>query len=660
MSKFLRTYFGFFFRDNPPEGKTVKKVPAASLLFVLFILVNGVAYFVIEYNKNREVDIELNNHVRSLETNYHSFLYMTTQMANTFYELTVSDKRVLEIMSQASKPTVSEAQKRMLRNELYTLVKNNFSIYKTDGVILYNFVLPDNAMFLRVHKPEKFGDDLSPVREDIKIANQTRKITRGFVQGRIAHGFRNAYPLFDANNRFVGVVEISFSSESLQTQFNKVDKIHTHFLVNKSVFDSRMWSMKEWMINYVKSAENKDYMFAILGKHNQNHSEKMIRTKEMLAAVEDEIDAKMHESKTFALYVRNAENEIEIISFYPIKDMHGKKTLAWIVAYEKNDFIEVVLMFTMVLHVAVFIILLLLFYLIYYLLYQKEILQREVSKQTKVLQQTNDALQQSQASLEELNQSLVDKVNENVKELRKKDSVMIQQSRFAAMGEMLSMIAHQWRQPISSISTAAINVSMKQELGELDEETVNKQMQFIQTQCHQMSVTINDFMDFFKPDRAKENFMLTACLETVEKMVAPQLHNRSITLKLSIEDNLSLYGVKNEFDHVLLNLISNAKDALGKKEHEEKIISVQASKQQEMLKVSVSDNAGGIPEEIIEKIFDPYFTTKHSSQGTGIGLYMTRTIVERHFNGKISVSNAKEGAEFIVELPLSQNIQEGT
>ena len=244
------------------------------------------------------------------------------------------------------------------------------------------------------------------------------------------------------------------------------------------------------------------------------------------------------------------------------------------------------------------------------------------------------------------------------KQLHQKDILLQQQSRLASMGEMIGNIAHQWRQPLSVISTLSTSYKLKQEfdLG-IDSTQVFEDMEKINESAQHLSQTIDDFRNFFKSSNENTHFSVLGVIEDCEKMTAATYHNHFIELKKDIKtSHLEYYGSSSMLSQVILNVLSNAKDALNEIEKDDKIVTITVSLEKNNLIISIKDNAGGVPEEIIEKIFDPYFTTKHQSQGTGIGLYMSSQIIQKHFKGEFSVQNIKDkngfGAQFDIKLPL--------
>ncbi|AZV46571.1 hypothetical protein C3L23_04570 [Nautilia sp. PV-1] len=263
-----------------------------------------------------------------------------------------------------------------------------------------------------------------------------------------------------------------------------------------------------------------------------------------------------------------------------------------------------------------------------------------------VLAFKNRKLRQYNEKIRELNQSLEYRVQKAVDEISKKDQILAHQTRLAAMGEMIGAIAHQWRQPLN---TLAINLQLLPEYVEehgCDEDALDEFVEKNMKTIFFMSSTIDDFRNFFKDDNKKTLFSIKVALEDTLKLINEQLKSKNIEVKIN-GDDFKVYGSKTQFQQVLLNLISNAKDAIeenGVQKGEIEIVIDSKNKT-----VSIKDNGGGIDEKIMYKIFDPYFTTKEV-KGSGIGLYMSKTIIEKYFNGKLEASNAKNGAIFTIKF----------
>lgn len=230
------------------------------------------------------------------------------------------------------------------------------------------------------------------------------------------------------------------------------------------------------------------------------------------------------------------------------------------------------------------------------------------------------------------------------------NKIIAQQAKMAEMGEMIGSIAHQWRQPLNAINAAAMKLNFSSYLNNLNDEEIQEKTKFIEQQSIKMSETISDFMNFFKPSKKKEHFLIVDIYQKIFDFLEPQLTSKNIQLEIIDGENIKIYGFKNEFEHILLNLINNAKDAFKNSDCEHKKITILVKEKKENTIIKVIDNAGGIPSSILSKIFNPYFTTKAQGEGTGIGLYMTKVIVEKHFNGSISVENSDDGAIFTLNF----------
>jgi signal transduction histidine kinase len=261
----------------------------------------------------------------------------------------------------------------------------------------------------------------------------------------------------------------------------------------------------------------------------------------------------------------------------------------------------------------------------------------------------NQSLKSKVAELDEFNKTLHKKVQTEVKKQREKEKLLIQQSKLAALGEMIGNIAHQWRQPISAVSAIMMNIKWSAISAGVDENFLNDRMKEANEQLEYMSRTIDDFRNFFKPDKEKELFNIHTEIHRASKILEASLEHYNITLKTSIDENITVFGYPNEFSQVILNIISNAKDVLIERDVKTPKIEIKVHQDDKDIICFIEDNAGGIKQDYIDKIFEPYFTTKESN-GTGIGLYIAKEIIDKHMNGELSVKNSEYGASFIIKL----------
>lgn len=268
---------------------------------------------------------------------------------------------------------------------------------------------------------------------------------------------------------------------------------------------------------------------------------------------------------------------------------------------------------------------------------------RDITKQKKL-----------ESELKQLNDNLTIKVEEETNKRVLQEKLLIQQSKMATMGELLGMIAHQWRQPLNALAIGIQDAELSQRDGELDDEYMARFKQNSMSIIQQMSKTIDDFRSFFKPTKSKENINIYGSIEQVMRVMGPILTNDNIEVILPQKSECTVYGYKNELEQVLMVLINNAKDALLDKKVAHPYIKIQIdadNKESGNVKITVEDNGGGIAEDIIDRIFEPYFTTKEQGSGVGIGLYMSKEIIERQMKGSIAVKNAADGAVFTIDIP---------
>lgn len=239
-------------------------------------------------------------------------------------------------------------------------------------------------------------------------------------------------------------------------------------------------------------------------------------------------------------------------------------------------------------------------------------------------------------------------------EIREQQAILTQQSRLAALGEMIGNIAHQWRQPINSLGLIVQDLKEAYRFGELNQNYVETISSKAMEQIHYMSNTIDDFRNFFNPDKDKKMFSLNKSIENTKNILKQGIRNNSIECEISIPKDIFIYGYKNEFSQVIFNLLSNARDAIMSNKPKTPKIKIQVKNKKNSAEISVSDNGGGIPPDILPSIFDPYFTTKSEGKGTGIGLYMAKKIIENHMDGSLLVHNTKDGVCFTIVLPIEK------
>ena len=271
-----------------------------------------------------------------------------------------------------------------------------------------------------------------------------------------------------------------------------------------------------------------------------------------------------------------------------------------------------------------------------------------LEKEIIVRIKTEEALSVKQLQLEELNSFLEERVNATVNDLREKDKILVNQSRLAAMGEMINNIAHQWRQPLNNIGLTVQNIEYDYKNGKTDRDTLSKDITSVMNIIKYMSGTIDDFRNFFRIDKEKTSFSLNKTINKAIGFTKSSLQAHNIVTDVVFEDDVIVDGYENEYAQVLLNIINNAKDAILEQKINNPCISFKLTKENGRSILRIRDNGGGIHPTILPKIFDPYFSTKDNRQGTGIGLYMSKMIIEQNMGGELTAYNVEEGAEFCI------------
>ena len=262
-------------------------------------------------------------------------------------------------------------------------------------------------------------------------------------------------------------------------------------------------------------------------------------------------------------------------------------------------------------------------------------------------------LQSQHKVIMDIQSNLKKRVDEEVEKSRQHERQIFEQAKMVSMGEMIGNIAHQWRQPLSAITTNVADIEISIELDEFDEEELLDALRKINTQAQYLSETINTFRDFLKDDKTQSTCVLQKSIDTALDIVHAVFESNHIEIKKEIDYTtpVSLMLVEGELEQVIINILNNAKDALLSNKIANPWVLIVLSETEEVASIRIEDNAGGIPQDIIDKVFEAYFTTKHESQGTGLGLHMSYNIVTQSLGGKLIVKNIDKGAQFLIELP---------
>ena len=603
-------------------------------IFVIFIffLLYSLVFFITTEDKKERVHYILDQKIKDLDVNYRiSNNHFKTVSDNAFHHIS-SAPDILELLYQAKHTDDTKALQKV-RTELYSKLKPFYKQLNKSGVIIILFSFENNHTLLRLHKPSKFGDDLSKVRYSFTYVNQHKKTIRGFEQGKISHAFRNIFPIF-YRGEYLGSVDIAFSSESLQEGMNTMHKIDTHFILNKNLFSTNIWKAQK-NVKYIQSVEHDDFLFALTDTESED--EQLGHAKQLLTTdLKKSIQTNVSHNKAFSLY-REIDSSVKVVTFSPINDIRNEKVVAYLVSYTDSPYLKSILRDYMLINLSVIAGMIIMIMLICNIIRHRFFLQNEVNEKTK--------------KLEELNENLQYDIQKQLSEIRQKDGLLLEQAKHASMGEMIGNIAHQWRQPLNALGLILQKIPLMYERNKLDKETLDNTVEKGMILVNKMSTTIDDFRYFFQENKESDTFRLIDTIDNCHALLGTILEHENITFQVNVDDDIVINGHANELSQVLLNIINNAKDALTEMSVVNALIIVSAHLEENNIIIDITDNAGGIPESIITKIFEPYFTTKEEGKGTGIGLFMSKRIIEESMQGLLSISNTGSGAKFRIVLP---------
>ncbi len=290
---------------------------------------------------------------------------------------------------------------------------------------------------------------------------------------------------------------------------------------------------------------------------------------------------------------------------------------------------------------------------------EQQRLVRVSDRQQEQLRQLAVELREAKDELKSFNEKLSERVEEELsrrtkleKEHEIQQAVLLQQAKLAELGNMIGAIAHQWKQPLNAIAIFEQGLEYTFQSGILDEQEITAHTKAVLKQIDFMAQTIDDFRNFYKPSTEKQSFYILKEVESMLSLLEGEIKVNNIEITLTGDAQAQAFGYAGEFKHVVLNIVNNAKDAFLEHKIKERRIHIHASKENEAILLTITDNAGGIPAAVLSGIFDPFVSTK-GLKGTGIGLSLAKVIIEEKMGGKISAKNIENGAEFLIELPLN-------
>ncbi|RXK03159.1 hypothetical protein CRV02_03280 [Arcobacter sp. CECT 8989] len=504
----------------------------------------------------------------------------------------------------------TEKEKKEIKRELYIKVLNRFNTLDDKKLTNITFILPNSEIFLDMKQPLT-KTSMNENKRAFNFVKNNKEDMDSFEVKDEDTGFNFLYSI-KVENEVVGFLNITFSEQAITSSLMKQYYVLTNFIIKDDNFS------KEYLKN------TKEYKAAHFDGflHNTN-----ILTELRDVSRKDILVLKPSRSMSIKIYKEAMENKANsifinkdniIVTTIPIMNKLRNKQEAFLAILSKEDGLsnlektyKLILLLLIFLYLSI---LLALYFLI--------------------------------------SRSIAEKNSLN--KIIKKDKQLLEQMKLAQMGEMIGNIAHQWRQPLSTISTAASGLKMKHEFDMLEKNDIPEFTDTIVTNTKYLSETIDTFRDFIKEEKETKEIVIQERIDETLKIVRASLENSHIKLinNIDYENPIKVELVAEELAQVLINILNNAKDVILQRKIEDGTITIALIKTNKNFKITIEDNAKGIEKDVLPKIFDPYFTTKHQFHGTGLGLYMSKIIVEKHLFGQLEVENTKKGAKFTITIPL--------
>lgn len=595
----------------------VKKNKLIYIIVVVILISIYILYTIFDFVNKKEALLYLEKH-NNIALNY-----------KNQRDILIDEKRNATLaLTLALAKNNEKIRKFFLNNEKIDLNDLSLELKEyTDFKNVWFHLVDKNGISVYRSWVEQKDDKIVDIRKDLQEIIKNPKISTTISIGKFDMTLKAIVPVFDDNN-FIGIIETITHFNSISKNLeNRFKNTKTAILVEKEYFNQ----LKD--DGFSRKFIDKYYVA------NMNIDE------DVLNYLEKQDLQKLTSKESFYLQ----DGYLIVNNFIKYED----KKLANFIFLTKLDSIDYseILEFrkNSLIHFLFSIgLLLLLSFGFFYYIYSKN------------LKNLYEKLNKNKEKLQKFNLELKDTVENEVRKNNEKNRILFRQNKMAAMGEMLENIAHQWRQPLSLITTEASSIKIKKLYGMLDEEEHIKSLDSIIDTSNYLSNTIDDFRYYFSPNKTKNLFNTVEFMEKCLKLLSYDMKNSEINIIKEVE-SFEIESFENELLQVIINILNNAKDQLLKqKKDSEKYIFIELKKVDELMVLNIKDNAGGIDEDIIDRIFEPYFTTKHKSKGTGLGLYMGEEIIKRHLNGDINVKNIRfkyentnfNGAIFEITIPI--------
>jgi len=587
----------------------LERILQLKFIILFFILAQLIIMSVISINEANDKKLFLKSKTQLAQIEYETIYWKIKEQSTMIFQELINNKKIIDLYKNAY--VANDETKAVIREKLYKTLEPSYErLNKLINLRQLHFHLPDNRSFLRMHRPKKFGDDLSDVRKTVAYTNANKKPIDGFEEGRVYNGFRFVYPLFDEEKNYIGSVEVSFSVSSFQNTLSD-DIRFSQFIFSKKIVSRTVWE-DEYVKNYTQSKISPLFLLESTWINDKFAPFKREIQKNITAEVQATFLYKLTSAAAYSLAL-DIGNETAILTFLPIKNPVTGELSAYLVMISKGLFLNHLHLDNILINLVSFALLLTLFILIYrHYRYQDEIQEQHI--------------------------------------------LLMEHSKMAQMGSMLSNIAHQWKQPLARINSKLIEIPLTLSLSEKDEKSLDKNLEQIENFTSYMANTIENFKTYFHPNKKKEYFNLN---QIIEKAIILLDLNSTIESNIKLiqapTTNIQILCYEDELIQVLMVLLLNAKEALEEQNISKPYIKIDLKDSLEIVKITIIDNAGGIDDKILKSIFNPYFSTKSSNSNSGIGLYMAKMLIENSMSGKLRYTRDKKLSLFSITLKGIKN-----
>jgi signal transduction histidine kinase len=508
-----------------------------------------------------------------------------------------------------------------------------------DGITHMYFIEPDGRVLLRVHKPEDAGDVIR--RATFNKAKATQQLTSGIELGMNFFSLRSVNPVW-YQGRLIGYLEVAEEIDHVFSQMKRITGTEVSLFLTAAYVASQRTNVRG----------ERSGAFTILYPTQKEVALRLAST------LQPEMQAALHKPQVTIVRYRGAHYAVGI---GPIQDADGA-TVGVLFSHRDVTPLFSMMWASVAAYAGMIVVILLSSLFLLYLSLRKSFLlfrtlKQHIASVTTTWDLSKDLAIPAHDEIGELASEfnvMTDRLRLLTMELEQritdKEQMLIHQSRMAAMGEMIGCIAHQWRQPLNTLNLIVQELPVYHRQGQLTEEHLAASTSLARELIAHMSQTVEDFRSFFRPGKEKVWFSAKDVLERTLKLMRADFREQHIEPEIIVEDDSTSQGFPNEYGQVLLNILRNVSDVFVERKVTEPRLVIRLFKENDRSVMTITDNAGGIPEEIIDRIFDPYFTTKGPEKGTGLGLYMSKTIVEKNMGGRLTVRNTADGADFRIEV----------